>query len=78
MIITKSFIREILESENPSEDVVEEVWNYVKDFGEIDTEVIWDYYYAIEPEFDGHYDCDNDYYLELGFDPYAGCYTYDC
>lgn len=32
-----------------------------------------------ELEFDGSLDdYPDDYDLEFGFDPYAGCYTYDC
>ena len=31
-----------------------------------------------EPEWDGEGDLEEPYDLDMGFDPYEGCYTYDC
>lgn len=43
------------------------------------TDYMYEYVYGSEEPEDEEYDEDPcDYDLEVGFDPYEGCYTFDC
>ena len=54
-------------------DLIKEAIDYLADMGRaITKENVIDAYYEID---DYYYE---DGYDEMGFDPYAGCYTYDC